>query len=424
MLRRILLLAILLLPIPASAQYVPPDGFHSYYDGSYTHWDGLATTLNTAPVNVGFIGSVTPGDVVGFDYGFTYLGTRYNRSFRHTFAVGETVQNAALDIRAQFVADPVVNAALGADIVSYAFVRQPSPTSWYFQFFQNWNIVTTGSIAFTPVWSAGSTMTVGIAGGGGALEVNPYLAFGRTTRPQGREPQPGDNIFGMYITGDATGQTLDLRNVDPLYGQLQWHIIDPTPGVASAKMSIMMDTLDLAVKHLTVNGVPAGPIGIQGAQGVPGGNIAGSIVQSPALTVCADVLQPGNNCAYTRVYKFAGLGIAGWTTIATLTPSNVSGSWSISKLKAEIVANTHGVGFGTLEAQAYISIANAAPAGNFISTPIAYGNAPQFRFIVAGNAVQVQVGSADGSHAIANGFAKIEYMLSDAEGNPVTWTIN
>lgn len=419
-------LALLLFSLPAGAQ-TPPGcksgftlGFITCLDGSYTHADITSDATNTQPYNVGIWGAPTPGDVVGFNYSFTYNGTPYNLQFRHTIAAGETTMKPALDdIAAQFRAHPTVKAAIGADIVSYALVRQSGPTNWWFQFFQSWPFVDTGN----PVASIYVTGTAagGVSGGARVLEVNPYWACGRSTIAKGRQPMAGDNICGLYITGDVTGRALDQRNVDQVYGQVQDFIIDPAPGVARMKRAYMMDTVDFQVAHLLINGQPAGPIG---QPGPPGGNVAGSIVQSPALTVCANQAQPGNNCKYTRVYKFAGLGITGWQTIATLTPSNVTGSWSMSKMKVEAVTNTHGVGTGTLESQAYIQIANGAPTGNYIGANTCLQSCAQFRFIVGpGNAVQVQIGSADGVHPIASGFAAIEYMLSDAEGTPVTWTI-
>jgi hypothetical protein len=419
--RFLLTIAFSLLSLPAVAQLLETTpGFQSYIDGAYTHFDGYSTQLITRPYNIYFNGSVTPGDTVGFDYSYNYQGGRKHLQFRHTMAAGETIRDIAFALAAQFKGNSDVNAVIGADIVSYALVRQTSPTTWWFQFFQKWPFVNTGNIILTPVSSA--TMTVSYDAGGPALEVNPYVAFGRSTIAQGRQPQSGDNIFGMYVTGDVTNQPVDLRNVDPTYFQLQWHIIDPTPGVASASMTVIGDTVDFKVKNLLINGAPASGFG---PQGPPGGNIAGSIVQSPALTICADQNQTGNNCTYTRVYKLGGLNIRGWTTIATLTPSNVAGSWSMSKMKVEMVTNTNGLGPGTLESQAYIQIANAAPAGNYIGANTTIAAASKFKFVPCQTvSICVQVASPDESHFIAAGFAKIEYFLSDAEGNPVTWTIN
>lgn len=147
-------------------------------------------------------------------------------------------------------------------------------------------------------------------------------------------------------------------------------------------------------------------------------------VEHAVETLYADQSQTGNNCAYTRVYKFAGLRITGWRTIAAVTPSNVIGSWAMSKIKVEVVANTNGIGAGGINAQAYISIAGGAPTSGEIGSPTTYGSAPRFRLITtANNSIEVQIASPNGANYIANGFAKIEYMLSDAEGTPLTWTI-
>lgn len=428
MLRFAISVIFLALSFPAMAQlpktgpgYPDVMGFQTYKDNSYTHADILSNTLNTEPSAVSIHGQLTPGDVVGFNYSFTYNGTPYVRQYRHTVVAGDTQLAILTDLGNQWRSDAVVQAAIGADIVSYAWLRQATPTYWYFQFFQSWPFIQTGAPQISIYLSPGATAQGSFSMGGNVLEANPYTSCGRTTIASGRSPQVGDSLCGHYITGDAVGQPLDNRNVDPHYGQIQDTILDPTAGALKGKRTYMIDTIDFRVRQLLVNGQPAGPVGVQGP---PGGNVAGSIVQSPALTVCADANQPGNNCTYTRVYKFAGLAIAGWRTIATLTPSNVSGSWAMSKMKVEAVANTNTAGFGSLESQAYIGVANGPPAGNYIGTNVCQLACPQFRFIPgANNSLQIQIASPDGVHAITSGFAKIEYMLSDAEGTPITWTI-
>jgi hypothetical protein len=197
--------------------------------------------------------------------------------------------------------------------------------------------------------------------------------------------------------------------------------------VATARFTLNVDTVDLDVKHLLIGGKPAGPIGAPGPpgpQGPPGGNVAGSIVQSPALAVCADRAQTGANCVDTRVYKFAGLGIAGWKTIATVIPSTVAGVQSMSKVKVEAVVNTRALGQGTLEAQAYVSIADGPPTVRRIGRDNIAGRPPRLQ-LVAGpnNSLLIQMASTDGVNPIVSGFAKIEYMLADAEGVPLTWRI-
>jgi hypothetical protein len=394
-------------------------GFNAYMDGAYTHFDGLSTNLITRPYNIDFAGTIVAGEIVGFDYGFTYQGTRYNFQFHHTNAPGDTHQSIVADIANQFKTNATINAAIGDDIVSYALARQTSPTTWAFQFFQNVGLVTTGNIAIAPYSSA--NMVVSIGAGGPALECNPYIALGRSTYGLGRLPQSGDNIAALVVGGDVSNRALDLRNCDPMYWQLQWHILDPTAGVASAEMTMIGDTLNLDIKHLLINGAPAGPLGVQGP---PGGNIAGSIVQSPFQALYADANQTGNCFSFTKVYKLGGMGIAGWTTIATLTPSNCVGSWCMNKMKCELVTGTHGCGSGTLECQAYFEINNGPPVGNFFGPIWSQGPAAQFKYVPGpNNSLLVQVASGDGVNYIASGFAKIEYFLSDAEGVPVTWTI-
>lgn len=403
--------------------YPAVPGFVSRLDGSYTQTVMLSDQVNTTPFNVSVIGTPTPGDVLGFDYSFNYGGTHYVASIRHTYVAGETLLAVCVDWWTQFQANANINAALGPDIVSYAYVRRTSPTTGWFQFFQNMDIVAGGS-AMAPVWTS-STASVGVSGGGGVLEINPYYAAGRSVlATHGRQPQAGDGLFGWYVSGDCTSVPADVRNVEPLY--MQWTVRIKEPAAPGKGISqIMVDTLDLAVNSLTINGAPAGPIGIQGPQGVPGGNIAGSVVESPDFTITADAANPGTNFVRKQVYKLTGLGIAGWTTIATVTPSNVAGSWSIGSIEVKVEANTHGAGFGILQGDVYVSLANAAPTYNWIATPVSWGAAPQVRIIPsAGNSFALQIGSSDGIHAIGSGKATVTYSMSDAEGNPVTWTIN
>lgn len=389
-------------------------------DGSYMHLDLVSNQQNTAPMGIGWNGTPSSGDVIGFDYSFVYQGTPHYRVYRHTFSGGQTIRDAHQSLINQFHNDPVIISILG-DIRTYAMVRPLPNNNSYVQIFQNTDVCSTANFI---LYTAAANLNGGKGGGQCTLESNPYIGFGRTGMvASGRQPQPGDVLGAMYFAGDATGRILDQRNVDPTYAQLQVTILDPTYGVNTARVDWQTHEFNLSVNSFTINGQPAGPIGMPGPMGPPGGNIAGSIQQSPAATICAGV--PTNvNCTYQRVYDLSGLNITGWHTIATVTPSSVNGSWSMNKIKVEIVSNTNGVGFGNFDAQVYLGIASGPPLGLFMGSPSTYGSAAQFRTITVGNVVYLQIASPNGANYISSGLAQITYYLAGAEGNPITWTIN
>jgi FkbM family methyltransferase len=231
--------------------------------------------------------------------------------------------------------------------------------------------------------------------------------------PQGAVSPPIEEIRARYFTEVGEDR----------YRRLMPRLLDSTP---TALEQLLMDygLVGVAenVRRRRLEGARHTVAVVEGqAQAQPDGEIP--TAEYAADTLCADQSQTGSNYVCTRVYKFAGLSITGWRTIATVTPSNVAG-WAMSKVKIEVVANTNGVGAGGINVQAYISIASGAPTSGFIGSTTTYGFPPQVRLITAANhSIEVQIASPNGANYIASGFAKIEYMLSDAEGAPLTWAI-
>jgi hypothetical protein len=425
---------IILIAVPAISQEDPGcisgthTGLLNCRDRSYTHVDLVSDQTNTGPNEVWFGGPITPGDVVGFDYSFSHAGVSYVRQYRHTMRASDTYRAVLEDLGRQWKIDPAVIAAIGADIVSYGHVRHFGPDKWAFQFFENWPFVETGNPRLAVYLSPGATTRGGGSAGNESLEANPYWSCGRTIASHGRPLQKGDRLCNFYVTGDVTGRALDQRNVDQTYAQWEYTVIDPTPGVASARFSLQADTIDLDTNNLLIRGQPAGPVGVpgpQGPQGPPGGNIAGSIVQSPALAICADEHQRDANCAYIRAYQLAGMNITGWKTIATLTPTSTGDARSMSKVTVEIVADTEGAGMGSLESRAYISLTKGVPKTGNIGRNITQGSAPRVQLVPGpSSSLLLQVASADGTHPIASGFAKVEYMLAGGTGAQISWRID
>jgi hypothetical protein len=206
--RHLLLFAVIaLLPVAVFAQTSPGciagsvPGMHNCRDGSYTHVDLVSNQTNTGPNEVRFSGPITPGDVVGFDYSFIHDGAPQVRRFRHAMKAGDTHRTVLDDLAAQWRADPVVNAAIGADIVSYALVRQAGPESWVFQFYENWPFVDKANPRLAIALSPGATARGEGSAGNKTLESNPYWSCGRTTIEQGRSPQKGDRLCSFYGHG-------------------------------------------------------------------------------------------------------------------------------------------------------------------------------------------------------------------------------
>lgn len=228
--------------------------------------------------------------------------------------------------------------------------------------------------------------------------------------PRGAVPPPVEEIRARYFAEVGEDR----------YRRLMPRLLDSTP--TALEQLLMNHGLDGVAEDVRRRRLEGARQTVAVLEAQPSGAIP--TVESASETLSADQSQIGNNCAHTLVYKFAGLGITGWRTIATVMPSNVVGSWAMSKIKVEVVANTNGIGAGGINAQAYISIADGAPTSGEIGSPTTYGSAPQFRLITAANnSIEVQIASPNGTNYIANGFARIEYMLSDGEGTPLTWTI-
>lgn len=412
----------------AEAQLVP--GTTPFMDGTYTGINIVSTNKTTSPGGCQVVGPVTVGDVVGCDYSFTYLSTPYVRQFRHTMTGGDTPTTAMVDLVTQMQADTVLRAAVGYNIVDYWFVRNNCGPI-YIEMFWSKTFFSTMFPVLAAYKNTGATETVNVTQGQGFYESNPYISMTHSTRadPDGREPMAMDAIGWIYFSGDATGVTSDPHYVKTLYGQMGARITDPNPDTCKARFDITFDTINLQTPHLLVNGLPPGPVGVQGPQGIPGGNIAGSIVQSPVLQIYADVTNAGSNFSSTRVYKLSGLTVTTWRTIATIIPSITVGSWADSLVKCDASSNTNGVGFGVSKVSWQLGVASGTIFANQLPDTVTYGSYPRMQIVSGGgNSMTVQISSPDSVNFIAGGVVECKYMLSDAQqvpGSPaLTWTIN
>ena len=211
-------------------RYTPPSGFTTTVDGAYTIAHLVGRQPITHPTSV-MLACTLPNcpAVLQWNYDFTYRGEHYHYEFKHTLTVSDTPLSIMADFREQFIGKATIKEAIGADIVGYAYVR--SEEQKHFQFFQSWPFVRDGG----PKATAVSGVTV--EGGQSTLETAPFLACVRSTFDQGRPPEAGDYLCGIYFVGDTPDRAADSRNVDPILGQIVATYTDPATGKISLTFS-------------------------------------------------------------------------------------------------------------------------------------------------------------------------------------------
>jgi hypothetical protein len=226
-------------------RYTPPSGFSSTVDGAYTIAHLVGRQPITKPISVMLACSLPncPA-VLQWNYDFTFGREHYHYEFKHMLTASDTPLSILADFREQFVGTAIIKEAIGADIVGYAYVR--SEEQKHFTFFQSWPFVRDAEPKVTAV--AGVT----VEGGGPTLEVAPFLACVRSTFDQGRPPQAGDLLCGIYFVGDTPDRAADSRNVDPILGQIIAAYTDP----ATRKISLTFSFDSVRFNHaITTPGV-------------------------------------------------------------------------------------------------------------------------------------------------------------------------
>lgn len=216
-------------------------------------------SLLTLPVSLTLSGTVTAGNVIGFDYNYTQAGPQ-TIQFRHTMVGGDTLQTAAVDLQNQIRANATLQTLIGYDAVSHAIALKVG-SNWVVAFNQTWPMVLSSNANPTVTAVSGGTTTVTAGGGGITSEFVSEVVIGNSTRWAGRTPLAGDILGGVIVTGDTTTTNMQLRDAVPFYSQLVWSIIDPTEGVNSSKLS-------LGVKIAAFSdGVTIGPIALPPSTG-------------------------------------------------------------------------------------------------------------------------------------------------------------
>jgi len=116
-----------------------------------------------------------------------------------------------------------------------------------------------------------------------------------------------------------------------------------------------------------------------------------------------------------------------WTTIKTLTPSAIGGTFQEGFVEFHIMGQTNGVGFSSIFSRwRYYSDANVnggVPAANVIGTNQATSGTPAgVRLNISGNDVQIQVQSPNGTN-IMYSTVVLDIYSASGEGAQITWTL-
>lgn len=220
-------------------------------------------------------GTPTLGNTIGFDYSYdlTPGPGRNTLSFRYTFLTNTVaeLETAARNLESQIKFNVTLNSILGPDNAQYFVAVQTAPLpnpQWLLAMNQVWPFNPTKNPTAVVFNSVGHTVTITLtnSSGGGAitsnLDIGSWIGLGRGTRYAGREPQAGDRIAGIFVSGETIGNSIDNHNYQPIYGSFQWTILDPTPGVAKADLSVVAGSVNLVVGNqgawglgsVTVNG--------------------------------------------------------------------------------------------------------------------------------------------------------------------------
>lgn len=263
-------------------------------------------------------GTPTIGDVVGFDYTYdtTYPATN-TLSFRYTFTTNTVaeLETAAKNLVTQMQSNATLVALLGPDQAQYFVAVQtaPLPTpQWLVAMNQVWPFNPDNHPYATVYNSGGHTATFALANdiGGGAvttdLDIGSWIGLGRGTRYAGREPQAGDRIAGIFVSGETTGNSFDNHNYQPIYSSFQWTITDPTPGLAKASLGVTAGGgINLAVGN-TVWGV--NQVGITGGRLSVDANLTGVGGVAPPTGTMLSVYGTDAGGSYITTRAFGGPG--------------------------------------------------------------------------------------------------------------------
>lgn len=346
-------------------------------------------------------GTVTLGDVIGFDYSFEFDGNSHHFAFRHTMVTGDTLGAALEDLNVQMKAEQVINDAIGADIVAHGVVTRFG-ADWGLFFCQSWPFVADGSPTVTGFVSSGATVELTTVNGPNRLAVNPFIVLAKTTRPQGRPPVAGDLMGGIIWCGDTTDRDCSLFDDAPFYAQIVASVRDPADDQHTATLNVLASAIGL------------------------NGEVTADSIDAPNRVrqrTMADAATPKRDFVERRVYQLGYKSIIDWTTIATLIPSATASVYGGAMVDIALASNLP-AGAGSLKSSWAISIQNGAPTVSRIGSDVTSGQAPDFRLSVSGSSILLQLKSPN-SYQLTAGLAEVTYRLpgSAAAATNITWTI-
>lgn len=253
----------------------------AYSNGYEKSFHLTSYSLSNGGPFFGLSGTPTAGDIIGFDFSYdTTAPARNTLSFRYTFLTSSVaeLETAAKALVTLMQTNATLVAVVAPDNAPYftAVQTAPLPTP-------QWLVAMNMVYPFNPnknpkavvFNSPGHTATIAMLNdlGGGvvssALDIGSWIGLGRGTLYAGRQPAAGDRIAGIFITGETTGNPINNHDFQPIYISLQGTILDPTPGVAKADLTITAGSIGLLV-------------GNQAAWGLGGVTVIGGVLNVSA----------------------------------------------------------------------------------------------------------------------------------------------
>jgi hypothetical protein len=315
-----------------------------------------STDPTTVPITVTVGGTMTAGDIVGFDYNDDIGHTAHIRA---TVVGGDTATTVAAKLATAFKADATIaqifNRIGGDGFTVFGIIANAFSSGAVFFFNQAYPWARGDYLNIVPFASPGggghASVTIGNLGTTPLnLEVNPVLAMKRTA--PGRTPLTGDLIGQLLMVGK------DQAGTDQQYGSIVTRIADPTAATPTGSIRISSN---------------AGPSSAGGL------NIGKGTWDPSVGDIGAD---PGFGVWQTSTI-IAGLVLAGvaptpgGATGATLTELN-DGSHRVQLLNranAEIQIGSNNVPHLRLNGNTAMGFFNTAPALKQIVTGARGGNA-------------------------------------------------
>lgn len=115
--------------------------------------------------------------------------------------------------------------------------------------------------------------------------------------------------------------------------------------------------------------------------------------------------------------------ITGWTTLCTISPSTVTGVYTMFTVSMQAAGDTGSVGNGHRKSEWTVSISNGAPVASIVGTDTVVGaGAAQLRLLASGNDVLVQAASSNLTNSLG-GLIDVVTRIGKPSGTSATFEI-